>query len=183
MRERVELSIRREDAALLVIDVQDRLLPHIHQAERVVTNVVKLIRFARITGLPVLWAEQEKLGATAEPIRAELGGMTPVAKADFGCLGCGAFREGLEALGRKTLILCGIEAHICVARTALQALPRYGVHVVADAVSSRTPENRQIALDRLTLAGAVVTSTEMLFYEILERAGTDEFRAVLPLVK
>lgn len=177
------LSLERADGVLVVIDVQERLLPHIHQAERVVENAVKLIRFARIAGLPVLWAEQEKLGATAAPIRAELEGLSPVLKADFGCFGSGEFRARAEALGRKTLILCGIEAHICVARTALQALPRYGVHVVADAVSSRTPENRQIALDRLGRAGAVVTSTEMLFYEVLERAGTDEFRAVLPLVK
>ncbi len=174
---------KREECVLAVVDVQERLLPHIHEGDRVVANIVKLVKFAKIVGLPILWAEQEKLGPTAAPIRAELAGLEPFGKAEFGCLGCGGFRERLASLGRRTLVLCGIEAHICVAQTALQALAEYDVQVVADAVGARTPENRLLALERLRRAGATVTSTEMLFYEVLGRAGTDEFRAVLPLVK
>lgn len=174
---------KREECVLAVVDVQERLLPHIHQGDRVVAQIVKLVKFAKIVGLPILWAEQEKLGPTAGPIRAELAGLEPFGKAAFGCLGCGGFRERLASLGRSTLVLCGIEAHVCVAQTALQALPGYDVQVVADAVGSRAPENRQLALERLRQAGAVITSTEMLFYEVLGQAGTDEFRAVLPLVK
>jgi len=174
---------KREDCVLAVVDVQERLLPHIHEGDRVVANIVKLVKFAQIAGLPILWAEQEKLGPTAAPIRAELSGLEPFAKADFGCLGCEGFRERLASLGRKTLVLCGIEAHICVAQTALQALPEYDVQVVADAVGSRAPENRHLALERLRQAGATVTCVEMFFYEVLGRAGTDEFRAVLPMVK
>ena len=173
----------REDCVLAVVDVQERLLPHIHEGPRVVGNIVKLVKFARIVGIPILWAEQEKLGVTAAPIRAELAGLEPFHKADFGCLGCEPFRARLAELGRRTVVVCGIEAHICVAQTALQALPEYQVQVVADAVGSRAPENRQLALERLRQAGATVTCTEMFFYEVLRRAGTDEFRATLPLVK
>ncbi len=177
------LILRREDAVLVMIDLQDRLLAHIHQADRVVENAVRLARFARIVGLPVVWAEQEKLGETAAPVRAALEGLAPVRKLHFGCLGCGELAAQIEAVGRRTLVLLGVEAHVCVAQTALQALPRFGVQVVADAVSSRVPENREVALARLARAGAVVTSTEMLIYELLGRAGTEEFKAVLPLVK
>lgn len=176
-------TIHRDDTALVIIDVQDRLLPYIHGGGRVVANAVKLIRFAKIVGLPILWAEQEKLGDTAAPIRTELPDQAPVRKVEFGCLANGEFRAQLEALGRKTLLLAGIEAHVCVAQTALQALPGYAVHVVGDAVSSRAPENCEVALARLRQAGAVITSTEMAIYELLVQAGTEEFRQVLPLVK
>ena len=175
--------ITRDQVALLVIDVQERLLPAIHEGERVVTNIVKLLRFADIIDLPVLLTEQQKLGETVEPIRAEIPSIPPIRKLDFGCFRCGEFVEAVRALGRTTLVLTGIEAHICVAQTALQALGEHVVHVVSDAVSSRSALDKQVALDRLGRAGAIVTSTEMLMYELLGCAGTDEFRRVLVLVK
>lgn len=181
-RRQVPMALR-EECVLAVVDVQERLLPHIHEGERVVANAARLVKVARMLGLPVLWAEQEKLGATVEPVRSELSGLAPIGKAEFGALGCAPFRERLASLGRRTLVVCGVEAHICVAQTVLQALPEYEVHVVSDAVGSRAPENRAVALERLRQAGAVVTCSEMFFYEILQRAGTGEFRAVLPLVK
>jgi len=175
--------VEADDCVLAVVDVQERLLPHIHEGDAVVQNIVKVVKFARLLGIPILWAEQEKLGATAAPIRGELEGLEPFGKAEFGCLGCEGFRSRLASLGRNTLVVCGIEAHICVAQTALQALTEYRVHVVADAVGSRVPVNRELALERLRHAGATVTCVEMFFYEALRRAGTDLFRAVLPLVK
>jgi nicotinamidase-related amidase len=183
MRSNPPSLLDRNTSALLVIDVQERLLPYIHEGDAVVRNVVKLIRFSRIVGMPILWAEQEKLGLTAAPIREALAGIEPVQKVEFGAVACQTFRDKIGDLGAKSLILAGIEAHICVAQTALQALPTHEVHVVADAVGSRAPENRVIALERLRQAGAVITSTEMVLYEILWKAGTDEFRQVLPLVK
>ncbi len=174
---------RRSDAVLLVIDLQEKLLPHIAGAGEVVDRTARLVRAARALDIPVVWTEQQKLGETVEPIRAELEGTEPVRKLAFGCFGDASFRRRLDATGRNTLILAGIEAHICVAQTALQGLAEYDVHVVADAVGSRDPRNRDIALARLRAAGAVVTTWEMVVYELLERAGTDEFRAVLPLVK
>jgi isochorismate hydrolase len=177
------LLLDRRDCALLVIDVQEKLVPHIHASERVVESIVRLVRFAEILEIPVFAAEQGKLGPTVGPIREALPACEPTPKLAFGALGCSAFVERLAASGKGSLILTGIEAHICVAQTALQALPSFGVHVVADAVGSRSPDNCRIALERLRQAGAVVTTTEMLMYELMVEAGTDEFRRVLPLVK
>ena len=175
--------LEREECALVVIDLQNRLLPHIHDHERVVRNTTKLVHFAKIAGLPILWTEQENLGETPDEILEHLSGVEPIRKIEFGSFGCEAFQRAAAALGKGTLLLAGIEAHICVAQTALGALPRYRVQVIADAVSSRDPIHRDVAFSRLQQAGVELTCTEMLFYEILRRAGTDEFRAVLPLVK
>lgn len=173
----------RDDAVLLVIDVQERLLPTIANGDAVVANIVKLLRFAQIIELPVILTEQQKLGPTVAPIRSEIPGVEPISKIEFGCFDCPDFRGALHASERDTLVLSGIEAHICVAQTALAAIPEYGVHVVSDAVSSRSLDDRKVALKRMLQAGVTITSTEMLMYELLGRAGTDEFRAVLKLVK
>ncbi len=176
--------LRTEDTALVVIDVQEKLLPHIADGDRVVDRLVRLAKAARILGLPVVWAEQEKLGPTVSPVRDALPGLDPVVKAAFGCFGCKALAGRIASSGRGTLLLAGIEAHICVAQTALQALGAgYRVQVVADAVGSRDPANRAVALERVHRAGAVVTTFEMAVYELLGRAGTDAFRQILPLVK
>ena len=106
-----------------------------------------------------------------------------VSKISFDCFGEDAFIKALEGRKIKNLILCGIEAHICVAQTALSALRAYNVQVVADAAGSRTDRNRDIAFSRLSLAGAIMTSTEMAVYELLGKAGTDEFKQTLKLVK
>ncbi|GAB6062381.1 hydrolase [Deferrisoma palaeochoriense] len=176
--------LERTDALLVVVDLQVRLLPHIPDADRVVDRARRLGEAARIVGLPVLWTEQENLGETAPPLAAVLAPGSPIQKIHFGCFGSEAFVGALEATGRRTLLLCGIEAHICVGQTALQALERgYGVHVVADAVASRNPADRDVALERVRQAGGVVTCWESALYELLGRAGTDEFRACLSLVK
>jgi isochorismate hydrolase len=175
--------LRREDAVLLVIDVQERLLPAIANGEAVVANIVKLLRFAQIIELPVILTEQQKLGATVEAVRAEIPGVEPISKMEFGCFACSDFEEAVRGSGRNTLVLSGIEAHICVAQTALGAVPEYGVHVLSDAISSRSLDDKKVALKRMLQAGVTITSTEMLMYELLGQAGTDEFRAVLKLVK
>ncbi len=175
--------LEREDAVLVVIDVQERLLPAVANGDVVVANIVKLLRFAQIIELPVILTEQQKLGATVEPVRAEIPGVEPISKIEFGCFACPEFGEALQASGRNTLVLSGIEAHICVAQTALTAIPEYGVHVVSDAISSRSIDDKKVALKRMLQRGVTITSTEMLMYELLGRAGTDEFRAVLKLVK
>jgi nicotinamidase-related amidase len=175
--------ITRDNCLLVVIDVQEKLMPAIAGREAVMANIVRLARFAGIVGIPVVVTEQEKLGLTVPEVRECLPGENPVKKVHFNCLSCHDFRDRVHGSGRKTLVLTGAEAHICVAQTALHAMPGYNVHVVADAISSRVPENREIALKRMMQEGALITSTEMFIYEILGRAGTDEFKAVLPLVK
>jgi len=180
---RADRLIRRAESLLVVIDAQERLLPVIDGQEAVVENIVRLVRFARIIGLPMVVTEQDKLGATVEPISSQLAVYEPIPKATFDSFGCLQFKDRLAQMAPQNLVLAGVEAHICVAQTALAGLEEYNIHVVSAAVSSRNPANRQVALNRLARAGAVITSTEMVIYELMVQAGTDEFRSVLPLVK
>ncbi len=175
--------IDRKDCLLVVIDVQEKLMPVISGKERVIANTATLVRFCGICGIPVVFTEQKKLGPTVPEVKGLTQGSAPVEKIHFNCFMNGEFRNQVERLGRKTIVLAGAESHICVAQTAIAALPRLRVHVIADAVSSRSPDNRAIALERMRGAGVVISSTEMFIYEILREAGTDEFKAVLPLVK
>lgn len=174
---------RREDCVLVIIDAQEKLLPVIHDKDAVVGNIAKLAKFAGIVDLPVVVTEQMKLGATAPEAALPLAGGPALTKLSFDCFGCDDFAAKIKDLKRKTLVLCGVEAHICVFQTALAALEDFRVQVVSDAVGSRAPHNWLVALERLRQAGCVITSTEMFIYEILRQAGTDEFKATLPLVK
>jgi len=175
--------LNRDDCVLVVIDVQEKLLPVINDREKILKNNVRLARFAGVISMPVLVTEQENLGPTVGELMEELPGVEPVLKIDFDACGCEEFSRSLEKLGRKTVIITGIESHVCVTQTVLHLLPEYTVHVVSDAVSSRTGDNLEVALQRMRDAGAVISSTEMVIFELLEKAGTDEFRATLKLVK
>jgi nicotinamidase-related amidase len=131
----------------------------------------------------VVLTQQQKLGLTLPDILRELPDVNPIEKTEFNCFLSEPFMETLNRLDRKYLVLAGIEAHICVTQTALGALPTYGVQVVSDAVSSRAPHNRETALIRMQQHGILMTSTEMVIYELLEKAGTETFKEVLKLVK
>lgn len=173
----------RDDSVLVVIDVQEKLMPVIADGGKLIDNIIKLLKFSQIIKLPVILTEQEKLGKTIAEVKSEILNFNPILKIVFDGFLCDKFVEQLSKIERKTLILAGVETHICIAQTALHALPHFKVHVVGDAVSSRTLENRNIALERMRQSGAVISSTEMVIYELLQRAGTDEFRAALKLVK
>jgi isochorismate hydrolase len=175
--------ITTEQSILVLIDVQERLVPVISEKESVVGNLVRLARFSKIINLPVLLTEQEKLGSTLPEIRGGIPEVETVSKHHFNCFGSEVFREKVKGSGREVLILAGIEAHICVLQTALSALSEFRVHVVSDAVSSRAPHNREVALKRMAQSGVTITSTETVIYELLEKAGTPAFRETLPLVK
>ena len=175
--------LNRKDSLLVIIDMQERLFPFIRENERVVENVIKLIKFSRIIGLPVVLTEQQKLGNTLLEIREELMDIQTIIKLEFNCFGSNEFAERLRRMNRNSLIIAGIEAHICVAQTALHALSDYTVHVVSDAIGSRSPHNREVALSRMQQQGVTITSTEMVIYELLGKAGTDSFKETLELIK
>jgi nicotinamidase-related amidase len=175
--------VHRKDCILVVIDVQERLMAAMHDRENVVANTARLVQFCGLCGIPAVFTEQRKLGPTVPEVRSLVDGFVAVEKVHFNCFLNAEFRENMERANRKTFVLAGVESHICVAQTAIAALPHRRVHVIADAVSSRSPDNRSIALERMRDAGAVISSTEMFIYEILREAGTDEFKVVLPLVK
>lgn len=172
-----------EDSLLVLIDMQERLLPAVGEQAKIVSNAKRLLAMADTLGLPVVVTEQEKLGPTVLEIREHITAFDPILKICFNCFFCEPFVKKIQETGRKTLIVAGIEAHICVTQTALWALDGFRVHVVQDAISSRSSENVAIAVERMRTAGVTITSTEMVIYELLQRAGTPEFKAMLPYVK
>ena len=178
--------LRRAESGLIVVDIQERLLPAIHEKERVVQNSVRLIQGAGVLKVPVFATEQYRkgLGATVPEVAAAMTGLTPIEKLSFSACGAAGFPEALRARKVRDVILCGIEAHVCVAQTGLDLLDAgLRVFVAADAVSSRTAENCRLGLERMREAGAVLVSAEMVLFEWLERAGTEEFKLIRALVK
>jgi nicotinamidase-related amidase len=184
---------RREDAVLIVVDLQERLTAVMERREPVLSAVVRLIRVATLVGMPIVVTRQypKGLGET-EPVlvealevaRNEGAIITHADKTTFDCFRETSFAEPLAAAGRSQLIIAGMETHICVTQTALAAL-REGldVHVVADGCCSRDSANHDLALGRIRSAGGVVTVTESVMYELVGAAATDEFRALLGIVK
>ena len=178
--------LSKEGATLIIIDIQEKLFPHIHKREEVSENVRRLIKFARIMGIPIVLTEQypKGLGATIREIKELIPRVKPIEKVEFSCFGSEEFIRALKRLDTKTLILTGIETHICVSQTAIESLDLgYSVCVVSDATSSRREDDKTIGIERMKQSGAVISSTEMLIYELLRRAGTQEFKEALKLVK
>jgi nicotinamidase-related amidase len=174
--------------ALIVIDIQEKLLAPIFEKERLVRNSQLLIRLAGILKIPTLLSTQysKGLGNTIPEVASLLPETEPVEKVAFSCFGSDVFCSAVKRLpgNRNTLVLCGMESHICVAQTALAALREgYLVHVASDAVSSRTEWNWKVGLERMRSAGAVISSTEMVMYEALGSAGTSDFKAMLQYIK
>jgi nicotinamidase-related amidase len=175
----------RGDTALLVVDVQEKLVGAIADGAQVVWNVRRLIDGAKILGLPVIGSEQypKGLGATIAELAERLG---PVpSKVTFSCGGCPEpFLDGLRDRGVHKILVCGIEAHVCVAQTAFDLLADgWRVYVAADAVGSRFEVDYRIALGRMDSAGATLTSTEAALFEWCEAAGTPEFKQISQLAR
>ncbi len=178
--------VSRDSAVLVLVDMQDRLADVMDRRDAVVGTSALLARVAGVLGMPVIVTRQypRGLGETVPELVDVVGSHSPVDKMAFDCLREPAFAEQLRATGRRQVVLTGMEAHICIAQTALALLSAgYDVHVVADAVCSRCDVDRDIALERMRVAGATVTVAESVIYEALGEAGTPEFRAVLELVK
>jgi len=175
-------------SALIVIDIQEKLLPPIFQKEQLLRNSQLLIRLAGILKMPTLLTTQysKGLGNTVPEVAGLLPESLAIEKQVFSCFGSDVFCSTLKRLpgNRNTVILCGMESHICVAQTALAALREgYLVHVASDAVSSRTEWNWRIGLDRMRAAGAVISSTEMVIYEALRSSDTSAFKDMLKHLK
>jgi nicotinamidase-related amidase len=180
--------LEAERCALLVIDIQEKLLPPIFQKEQLIKNSQLLIRLAGILKLPALMTTQyaKGLGGTVPEIASLLPETQAIDKRMFSCFGSDVFCSLLKRLpgNRNTVLLCGMESHICVTQTALAALREgYIVHVASDAVSSRTEWNWKIGLERMRAAGAVISSTEMIIYELLRSSGAPAFKELLPYLK
>ena len=184
---------RRDDAILLVVDEQERLASAMDRRDSVTTATVKLVRAARLVGLPIVVTRQYPKGlgdldgalaealAAAEADGADVGRVDKVA---FDCFREPQFAYAVTASSREQLLIVGMETHICIAQTALSAARGgFDVHVVADACCSRENAHHVLALERLRAAGIAVTTCESVMYELVAEAGTEEFRALLDIVK
>ena len=175
-----------KNTVLVIVDVQGNLAMAMFDRESLFRQLRVLIQGARALGLPLIWLEQlpDKLGPTIPEIAELLTELKPIAKGCFSCCGSDAFLDALKASGRKQVLLAGIESHVCVGQTALDLLELgFEVHAIADAVSSRTAENRRIGLDRIRDAGGTVSSVEMAMFELARDAAHPAFKTLLKLVK
>ena len=178
--------LHAETSLLVVIDIQGNLARAAADRELLFESTRKLIQGAKVFSLPMIVTEQipEKLGPTIPEVAELLEGITRTPKETFSCCENAAFMKAFEKTGRRQILLCGIESHICVYQTAMDLLNMdCEVHIVADAVSSRTAKNREIGISKMIAAGAHLTSTEMVLCELLKTAGSDKFKDISKIIK
>jgi nicotinamidase-related amidase len=178
--------LKKDKVALVIVDIQERLAIAMSEKDRVIANTQHLIETAKMMNLPLLVTEQypKGLGPTVEAIKGVLAEYAPLEKITFSCCGEPSFPKAVSATGKKQIILAGMETHVCVLQTCLDLLQAgYNVHVVSDAVCSRSAENYRTALEYMRDAGAVISCTETILFQLLERAGSEEFRAISKRIK
>ena len=180
------LQLHRDQAALVVIDIQERFRNLIHDQPRLLKGCDRLIRAFVELQLPLLVTEHYSrgLGVTMPEIRSVLGGARPLEKIHFSCDGDPGFRKALDGLNRDQIVLCGIETHVCVYQTARDLMDRgKQVAIAADAVSSLHATDRQIGIEHMRRIGVQVMNVEMILFEILREAKTADFKAIAPILK
>jgi len=178
--------LKIEDAVLVVIDIQGKLATLMHNKEEFYKNVVRMIEGAGVLDIPIIWNEQlpDKLGETLPQIKSALEGAQPLIKKSFSCCGNSSFVTQLKDLKRKQILLVGMETHVCVYQTAQDLLADgFEVFVVADAVSSRSADNKQVGLTVMQDLGARLTCVEMALLEMLQTAEGEKFKKVIQIVK
>ena len=176
----------KEDTVLLVVDIQEKLAVVMMEKDKVVRNNLHLIELAKMIGMPVMVTEQypRGLGATVKDIREALPFYRPIEKMTFDCCGQPPFLEELKEHNKRNVVLTGMETHICVLQTCIGLLKGgINVHIVQDAVCSRTKENWKTGVEFMREAGAVVTSTETVLFQLLKVAGTEEFKKISQRIK
>ncbi len=181
-----KFELNGENTVLLIIDIQEKLAVVMKERDKVVKNNLHLIELAKMLGMPVMVTEQypKGLGATVGELREELPLYRPIEKMTFDCCGQPTFLDRLKEHRKSSVVLTGMETHICVLQTCLGLL-RSGinVHLVQDAVCSRTKENWKTGVEFMRGAGAVVTSTETVLFQLLKVAGTEEFKKISKRIK
>lgn len=174
------------ETAAVVIDIQERLFPHMHEGAALLERCCVLVRGLELLEVPILVTEQypRGLGPTVDRVRECIDGFAPVEKISFSCCDHAPFLDALRVLDRRNVVLAGIEAHVCVLQTAIDLLDA-GLRpvLVEDCISSRRPRDRDVAVERMRHEGAVVTTAESLLFELCRAAGTDRFKSLTRLVK
>ena len=178
--------LRKEDCLLVVVDIQTKLWEVMFEKEKILSNVLKLIKAFQILQIPIIYTEQypQGMGKTKEEISELLSGIKPLEKLAFSCMGKDEFRNQIRSFNKKQIVVSGIEAHICVLQTVLDLLRQdYMVYVPFDAISSRREGNYKNALERMGKEGAIIGSVESAIFECLEVAGTQAFKEILKIIK
>jgi nicotinamidase-related amidase len=181
-----KFELDKNSAFLLIIDIQDRLAAAMQERDKVIENNLHLIELAKLLDIPILITEQypKGLGSTVQEIKQAVSDHIPIEKLSFNCCASPGFGDYLEHERRNTAIVTGMETHICVLQTVLGLLKQhFNVHVVSDAVCSRTKENRRAGLDFMRDSGAVVSSTEIVLFQLLGLAGSEEFKTISKRIK
>ncbi len=178
--------LTKENCVLLVVDIQEKILPAMYESEKLLENTLKLIRGIKVLGLPIFYTEQypKGLGNTVQLIKDELTETEPIGKMAFSCLGAGNLFEDLKQKDVKKVIICGIESHVCILQTAFDLLANgFSVYLPADAVASRRKFDYETALQRMSKNGVEITLTESVLFELLQVCGTDQFKQISKIVK
>ncbi len=182
----INFSPDKNESVLLIVDIQERLAVTMKMRDAVINNCLHLIELAKLQNMPILLTEQypKGLGQTVSEIRNALPVYRPVKKLAFSCCGEPAFINALKALNRKTVLLAGMETHVCILQTCVDLLEKgFNVHLVRDAVCSRTEDNWKTGAEFMRDAGAIVTCTETVLFQLLKVAGTEEFKAISKRIK
>ncbi|MBC8379615.1 MAG: hydrolase [Planctomycetes bacterium] len=175
-----------QNTCLVVVDIQEKLHKLMVNCEQVESNCLVLVKLAQALDIPILWCQQvpKVLGPTIQPLWSLLNEQASFDKCSFSCYGDEAIAAEMDKIKPETAILCGIEAHVCVFQTAMDLIDKgIDVHVIADATSSRTNENKQIALHRMGKEGVTLSSTEMCLFELLRTSKHEKFRELAKLIK
>jgi nicotinamidase-related amidase len=178
--------IDKDNSALLIIDIQERLAAVMKHRESVVTNCLHLIELSKMITMPIVVTEQypKGLGQTVEEIRKALPVYQPIEKLTFSCCDEAAFVNEIKKLNKKNIVLTGMETQICILQTCIGLLQNgFNVHLVIDAVCSRAKKNWRTACEFMRDAGAVITCTETVLFQLLKIAGTEEFKAISKRIK
>ena len=180
------MRILKQDTKLVVVDLQERLFPHINNNEQLLQKCKTLIEGIKLLNIPIIVTEQyvKGLGKTLERVSESLGEFDPIEKMTFSCMGESNFNLKIEEHFIKNVLICGIESHVCVLQTAIDLLEAgHTPIVVADAISSRNPYDKKIALQRFATEGIRVTTVESILFELCKVSGNEQFKAISKLVK
>lgn len=180
------MRIKKEETIAVVVDVQQRLFPFISENEKLSSNIVKLVKGLKVLGIEIIVTVQysKGLGETIEPIKRALGDFKHLEKMSFSCCGFTDFMEVLKKSGKKNVIVCGIESHVCVLQTTLDLLEgKFQPVLIEDCVSSRNPNDKNIAIERMRQEGALISTYESILFELLEVSGTETFKEISKIVK
>ncbi|MFR6257404.1 MAG: hydrolase [Anaerovoracaceae bacterium] len=178
--------ITKDDTVLVVVDLQERLMPAMSGREMLEQKAAKLIKGAKVFDLPMIITQQytKGIGPTAEVIAEAIGDFQHVEKTSFSCMRNAEFVEKLKAFGKKNVIICGVEAHICVLQTTLQLMEEgYNVYLAVDCIASRDEDDKLWGITRMGEAGAVITTYESVLYELLQDSKAEGFKEISAIVK